>query len=281
LHRLVFTANGELYAGGIARGSDQEFIHRVSGLTRLRFTGKEVFEPLAARVRSNGLEIEFTQPLAEGHGWNPAAYHVTQWGYQATQTYGGNKIRHRTAEVRSATVSADRRRVFLELPGLKTGEVVHVLLSPTLRSASGAAPWAGEFWTTVNRLPKDQPGLVQTAPPGTLAGAEPFFQFSHADAGQVLFQSYCAACHSLDGTKLVGPSFRGLAGARRTVRTKPGGPTREVTVDAAYLRESILEPNALLVDGYAENLMPPVGALLTDAQLDALVNYLLAATQPK
>jgi cytochrome c len=281
LHRFAFTENGELYAGGIARGKDQEFIHRVSGLTRIRFTGAEVFEPLATRVRSNGLEIEFTLPLAQGQGWNPAAYHVTQWGYQATQTYGGNKIRHRIADVRSATVSPDRRRVFLELPGLRTGEVVQVRLSETLRSAGGQALWAGEFWTTVNRIPDQQPGVVQPAPSGALANTEPFFRFSKGDAGPVLFQNFCSACHRLDDTKLVGPSLRGLAGAKRNVRAKPGGPLREVTADAAYLRESILDPNAWLADGYPENLMPPVGAILTEAQVDALVAYLLTATDPR
>ena len=83
-NRIVFTADDVLYAGGIARGNDREFIDEVSGLTEIHFNGKEVFEPLAARLRSNGIEIEFTRPLAGDTGWNPAAYYVTQWGYQAT-----------------------------------------------------------------------------------------------------------------------------------------------------------------------------------------------------
>ncbi len=280
-HRFAFTPEGELYAGGIARGKDLEFIARVSGLTRLRYTGKQVFEPLAARLRSNGLEIEFTQPLAGGAGWNPAGYHVSQWGYQGTQTYGGNKVRHRLAEVRSATVSTDRRRVFLELPGLQTGEVVHVRLPQSLPSASGESLWTGELWTTINRIPKNQPGIVQTAPADALATTAPFFQFSKGDAGRVLFQNFCSACHSLDDTKLAGPSLRGFAGSKRKVRETASGQVREVDADMAYLRQSILEPNALLVDGYPENLMPPVGAILTEAQIDALVDYIAKATQPQ
>ena len=105
-HRFALTEAGDLFAGGIARGPDKEFIHRVSGLSRIRYTGKEVFEPLAARLRSNGLEVEFTLPLAEGSGWDPAGYYVTRWTYQGTQTYGGAKVLHRRAQVRSATVSA-------------------------------------------------------------------------------------------------------------------------------------------------------------------------------
>jgi cytochrome c oxidase subunit 2 len=97
----------------------------------------------------------------------------------------------------------------------------------------------------------------------------------------VLFQNLCATCHSLDDIKLVGPSFRGLAGAKRKVRDKPGGELHEVTANAAYLRQSILDPNALLVDGYPENLMPPIGAILTEAQIDALVTYIVGATQTK
>jgi len=280
LHRFVITADGEMYAGGIARGSDREFIDRVSGLTRIRYTGSEVFEPLAARLRSNGIELEFTLPLAECCGWDPAGYFVTQWGYQATQTYGGAKVRPRRLEVRSATVSADRRRVLLELPGLTAGEVLYVRLPQTLPSASGQPLWAGELWYTVNRIPKDQPGIVKPAPAPLAAATTPYFRFSSDDAGRVLFQNFCSACHSLDETKLVGPSFYKLANSKRTVRDTTGK-LREVKANAAYLRQSILEPNALLVEGYPENLMPPVGATLTEDQVEALVKYILKASKPK
>ncbi len=91
-HRLVFASDGDLFAGGIARGKDWEFIRRVSGLTRIKFNGSDVFEPLSTSLRSNGIEIEFTQPLAKGTGSDPEAYVASQWGYQATQTYGGSKI---------------------------------------------------------------------------------------------------------------------------------------------------------------------------------------------
>jgi mono/diheme cytochrome c family protein len=273
-HRFVFDEDGSLFAGGIARGKDEEFIHRVSGLSRIRYTGAPVFEPLAARLFANGIEIELTLPLAEGEGWNPAAYHVAQWSYQPTQTYGGQKVRHRRAEVRSASVSPDRRRVFLELPGLVAGEVVHVRLSDRLRGEGGESLWSGELWYTANRLPADL-GVVVAAPVGAIGAGEEFFRYSQGDAGRVLFQSFCAACHSLDGTKLAGPGLRGLVGGKRRVRDPATGETREIVADADYLRQSILEPNALLAEGYPENLMPPIGAILSSAQIDALVDYLI------
>jgi len=46
-----------------------------------------------------------------------------------------------------------------------------------------------------------------------------------------------------------------------------------------YIRQSILEPNALLADGYHENLMPPIGAILTETQIEDLGNYIVKATE--
>jgi cytochrome c len=286
-HRFALTESGDLFAGGIARGSDKEFIHRVSGLSQIRYTGKEVFEPAAARIRSNGMEIEFTSPLAVGAGWDPAGYFVTRWTYQATQTYGGAKVLHRGATVRSATVSADRRRVFLEIPDLAEGEVVHVRLPETLPSERGISLWTGEFWYTANRIPRDRPGDVGTPPSVKLATAvattegtaapPPHFRFSEGNAGRVLYRNYCASCHSLDGIKTVGPSFVGLVGSMRRVRAESGA-FEEVRADAKYLKQSILEPNSQLLDGYPANLMPPVGASLTEKQINDVIQYVTKAS---
>lgn len=280
LHRFAPAPDGTVWAGGIARGKDQEFIHRVSGLTRLRFTPRPVFDLLAARIHTDGLEIEFTQPLAEGAGWDPAAYHAAQWGYQATQTYGGQKVRPRLAEVKSASVSADRRRVFLELPGLTAGEVLHLRLPQALPSQSGLPLWSGELWYTVNRIPAARPG-PRRAPPARLhAPAAPWFSHSQGNEGATLYQNFCSACHSLGDVKLAGPALRGITGSMRRVRDPATGALSDVEATADYLRQSILEPNALVVDGYPENLMPPIGAILTRRQIDALVDYIVHATRP-
>lgn len=274
-HRLAFTSDGDIYAGGIARGKDQDYIDRVSGLTRIRYTGESVFESLAARIRTNGLEIEFTEPLAEGTGWNPAGYDVTQWGYQATQTYGGQKVRHRRAGVRSATVSEDRRRVFLELAEMKPEEVIHIHISKSFTSETGKPLRTGELWYTANRIPENQPGEIKQAPPVTFSKAKTYFHYPEGNPGQLLFQTYCASCHSLDGVKLVGPSLKGLAGSRIQIKDQTTGEMLTIEADADYLRQSILDPNSQLAVGYPENIMPPIGAILTDTQLDDLVDYLI------
>lgn len=274
LHRFALTPDGQLYAGGIARGNDWEFIERVSGLTRIRYNKKEVFEPLAARIRSNGLEIEFTQPLAAGVGWNPDSYFVTQWGYQATQTYGGTKVRYRRSQVTSATVSDDRRRVFLGLPDMVEGEVIYVRLSEAISSESGQSLWAGDLWYTVNRIPKGKPGTVRTPKPEDLVIDKAFFHFSPNNAGRVSYQNFCASCHSLDGSRRVGPSLLNIVGSKRRVHDPETGKTRDLVANVDYVRQSIQDPNALLVEGYPQNLMPPVSGVLTEKQINDLIGYL-------
>jgi cytochrome c oxidase subunit 2 len=79
----------------------------------------------------------------------------------------------------------------------------------------------------------------------------------------------CTACHSADGSRLVGPSYKGLFGSAATVIAS--GETREVSVDEAYLRRSILEPMADVVQGY-QPVMPTLE--MTDEEVNALVAYL-------
>jgi cytochrome c oxidase subunit 2 len=88
---------------------------------------------------------------------------------------------------------------------------------------------------------------------------------------QLLTLKGCIACHSLDGSKLIGPTFQGLFGREEVVKTD--GVSRTITVDEDYLRKSILEPMADIVEGY-DPVMPPQGNLLTDAELEAIIEYL-------
>jgi cytochrome c oxidase subunit 2 len=83
----------------------------------------------------------------------------------------------------------------------------------------------------------------------------------------------CLDCHSLDGKRLVGPTFAGLYGSSVVVVT--GGAQRTVTADDEYLRKSILEPGADVVAGY-QAIMPAAAAKdrLTDEQIHEVVEYL-------
>jgi len=81
----------------------------------------------------------------------------------------------------------------------------------------------------------------------------------------------CNACHTTDGTALVGPSYKGLLGRTSTVVTN--GETRRVVVDGDYIRKSILEPTADIVEGF-QPLMPSQKGLMTDDEIDSVIEYL-------
>lgn len=97
-----------------------------------------------------------------------------------------------------------------------------------------------------------------------------------AAAGEQLFasavigtQAGCITCHSLTPDEvIVGPSMAGIAS--RAGDRVPGQSAEE------YLRESILNPNAYLVDTFPASTMPQVwGDELSAEQVDQLIAYLM------
>ncbi len=86
----------------------------------------------------------------------------------------------------------------------------------------------------------------------------------------------CVACHSLDGTRRIGPSFLGRFGAEVPL-TADDGP-RTVRVDAEYVARAVAEPEAEIADGYPPGTMPPTQ--LAPAELDALVAALRHLNEP-
>jgi cytochrome c oxidase subunit 2 len=81
----------------------------------------------------------------------------------------------------------------------------------------------------------------------------------------------CVACHSTDGTKVIGPSFKGIYGAPVTVMT--GGLERTLTVDDEYIRRSIRSPMADIVKGFPP-VMPP--QQLTEAEIADVIDFIRA-----
>jgi len=93
-----------------------------------------------------------------------------------------------------------------------------------------------------------------------------------ASRGEQLYTQYaCNTCHSLDGTRLVGPTWQELFGSERELED---GST--VTADEDYLYESIVEPGTHVVAGYP-NVMQSYD-YLSESELQSLVEFIKAQT---
>jgi cytochrome c oxidase subunit II len=124
-----------------------------------------------------------------------------------------------------------------------------VLLVLTLL-ASGFALW----WSAGEGEVEEEPALaVQLSPAGKAAAA--------------LAESRgCLVCHSVDGTTGIGPSWAASYGKPRLLQDGSS-----VVMDDIYLRRSMQDPAAQVVNGF-ENVMVP--AELSDADIGALVGLI-------
>lgn len=78
----------------------------------------------------------------------------------------------------------------------------------------------------------------------------------------------CNTCHSIDGTPLTGPSWKGIYGKKHTGQD---GKTR--LVDDNYIRESVTNPAAFVVQGFPP-VMPTYAGLLSDREIDAIIEFI-------
>jgi cytochrome c oxidase subunit 2 len=84
---------------------------------------------------------------------------------------------------------------------------------------------------------------------------------------KLLDANLCLACHSIDGQPGIGPTFKGLYG--RTEKLRDGS---AATVNDAFIREKILNPNAKIVAGTFEQEMPKTE--LTPKEIKEIIEYI-------
>jgi cytochrome c len=153
VNRLTWGPDGGLYVGGVGMVGGWSWKENRSGLQRMEYNGTPAFEMLAIRAKPGGFEIEFTEPLNQEGEVRAADFLVQQWWYQATENYGGPKMDLTKMPITELTVSKDRKKLLLKIPGLKKEHVVYFRLPKDLRSGTGQALWSSEAWYTLNNIP--------------------------------------------------------------------------------------------------------------------------------
>jgi cytochrome c oxidase subunit 2 len=124
-----------------------------------------------------------------------------------------------------------------------------------------------EFMKTIDGTQK-----VEVAPALPKKSAASTAGMTPAERGKALVNdsdNSCGTCHSIDGSAMVGPSFKGLYG--RKEKLTDGS---EVTVDDAYIKESIYKPAAKIVQGYSPAMPPIYEGKLSEQDVADITEYL-------
>jgi cytochrome c oxidase subunit 2 len=94
-----------------------------------------------------------------------------------------------------------------------------------------------------------------------------------ADGAAVFSSAGCGGCHAFKPANTngaIGPNLDNVAADAKKAGEDP----------AAYVKESIVDPNKVIATGYSKDVMPgDFGSSLSAKEIDALVTYLTAGTQ--
>ena len=174
---------------------------------------------------------------------------------------------------------------------MTTEDVIHSFAVPAFRIRSDVVPGRYTYvWFQATRTGRfhlfcteycgtnhsGMTGYVEVMEPAAyqawLAGGA---NESPAAQGEKLFQSLgCASCHRLDAQGR-GPMLTGVFGKTQKMDTG-----QEVLADEAYIRESILDPQAKRVLGFGSVLMPSFRSQVTEEQILQLIAYIRSLAAP-
>ena len=93
-----------------------------------------------------------------------------------------------------------------------------------------------------------------------------------AEGLKIMINQGCNACHSSDGTKIIGPSYLNLYGEKQVVIRD--GKEVTVTVDDEYIKRAIFQPNSEIVKGYPRDLMQSYKEALSEDDIAKIIEYI-------
>ena len=282
LNAIVNPADGQLYVTGFQVWGT--VVKRLSGLARVRWTGKPRVLLQEVTPTDKGVVLRFNAKLDAKMATNPESYSAERWNYKRTPEYGSPHLKldgsngQEWLNASSACLSTDGQSVLVAFPDMKA--VHQMRVGWGLQSADGLKAANTAYFTPWELASFDaaklgfKPGLKVDLTPrksAVAAAVKPT-----VEEGERLYQMFgCMACHSTDGTLVgkVGPSWKGLFGTERDIAK---GMKSKVKADEAYLRESILNPSAKVVKGFEkfDTGMPIYAGILNDSQIESLILYI-------
>ncbi len=286
LNGSVNPADGQLYIAGFQIAGWGNLLNAITGMGRVRHTGLPSGLPREIVPMDKGVLLRFHEKIDPAVARDPANYSLASWHYQRTYKYGSaqyndaNKPGIDWITPSSAYLSQDGRSVFVGVPGMKP--VMQLRIGWSLKTAKGHE-FENNAYTTPYALSKFAPTAegfdnVEVDLTPRLAATRKEGPVTVAEGRRLYKLMGCVACHSVNGDDIakVGPTWMGLFNSERPVIIDKK--KKKAVADKAYLRESILDPLAKIVNGYqrGEYAMPSYAGVVTDDQVDALLLYIEA-----
>ncbi|MDB4296335.1 cytochrome c, partial [bacterium] len=280
-NRIIEGPDQNYYIGHIGHGGLWQFLPRGDeepkphyGLQRLSLIEpaqipEDFNEMVAVRDIPGGLEIELFKPITQTQ-LEKSQFAIKQWTYIPTKGYGGRNIGTEPLKATSQKLSEDGKRIRLALPGIRDNSPPFITQKEYSNENVG---WVIEL--KIGNLPlyKDSAWYTMARHQGG-GNQQAVVDLLSADKNpeayaKGTYAAICAACHSVDGSRLAGPSLKGLFGKKQDVIRK--GKKITVTIDDDYLLRAINDPLAEAPVGYP----PAMPALnLQPAEQKALVEWI-------
>jgi len=89
---------------------------------------------------------------------------------------------------------------------------------------------------------------------------------------QISDQNACGTCHSIDGSRLIGPTWQNLYGSEQQFENAD-----PVVADEDYIRESIVNPQAKIVEGYPPSMV--AYDQLSESEINSLIAYIKSLSE--
>ncbi|MFD2521666.1 DUF7133 domain-containing protein [Emticicia soli] len=117
-NRLVFAPDGSLWVGQNDHGWAGS-----RGIQKITWKGKTHLDIMAMNLTKTGFDLTFTLPLNEDAAKDLANYKFKRYYYEYHQAYGSKQFDLQEIPVKSLKLSADRKKVSIELADMKAGYV--------------------------------------------------------------------------------------------------------------------------------------------------------------
>lgn len=279
--------DGQVYVAGFNLWGSKS--KGVSSLNRLRYTGQPDYLPTGFEAGTQGVILDFGIELDPEEVAKIGNYQVSRYNYNRTSKYGSGHFKRdgsageESLPVLSAHLSEDRQSVLLVIPNMV--EIQQMEIYYDILSSDGYEIKDGFYFSVkeVNDLDLEKSGFINvkieklTFDPEEYASNQEE-EIPTVEKGKNIFQTMaCAGCHS-PGTRtegMYGPPFKNLFGSER--KFEDGSTT---VADELYLKESLLEPDKRIVEGYSAE-MPSFVGILSDSDMESLILYIKSLSDLK